>query len=111
MTEVYIIRNQHQLYLDKHGAWVDGGDSPQLFRTRFRDEAINTKVELSVRHPDLRLALVSGVLDERGQLCLASAPGCDIDPAANASFSSSDNPRMDTSADDPSSASATETCS
>lgn len=93
MTEVYIIRNQHQLYLDKQGAWIDGSDSHQLFRTRFRDEAINTKVELSVRHPDLRLTLVPGVLDERGNLCLAPAPGSAIDPAPGASFMITDNSR------------------
>jgi hypothetical protein len=95
MTEVYIIRNQHQLYLDKQGAWVDGSDSHQLFRTRFKDEAINTKVELSVRQPELRLTLVAGVMDERSQISLAPAAQSAIDPTAQALFSPSDNPVPD----------------
>lgn len=111
MTEVYIIRNQHQLYLDKQGTWVDGSDSHQLFRSRFRDEAINTKVELSVRHPELRLTLVPGVLDERGQLSLAPAPECAIDPVANTSFSAPDNPKTEGHSTEPLPDSASETCS
>lgn len=111
MTEVYIIRNQHQLYLDKQGTWVDGSDSHQLFRSRFRDEAINTKVELSVRHPELRLTLVPGVLDERGHLSLAPPPECVIDPVANTSFSLADNPGEDRHHADTLPTNASETCS
>ncbi len=85
MTEVYIIRNQDQLYLDKQGEWVDGSESHSLYRTAYRDEAINTKVELSVRHPQLRLTIVAGALDERGQVALAASeamtPGIDRSPA------------------------------
>lgn len=97
MTEVYIIRNQHQLYLDKQGAWVDGSDSHQLYRTRFKDEAINTKVELSVRQPELRLTLVAGVLDERSQISLTPVPQSAIDPATPALFSHTGD-RVDTTA-------------
>jgi hypothetical protein len=86
MSDVYIIRNQHQLYLDKQGNWVDGSHSLELFRTSQRDEAINTKVELSVRHPELRLTLITGVLDERGHLALASNS---LDSANSVSFTPS----------------------
>ena len=73
MSEVYIIRNQDHLYLNKQGEWVDGGDSQCLFRTAHRDEALNMKVELSVRHPQLRLTLVAGALDDRGHLVLSGS--------------------------------------
>lgn len=83
MSEVYIIRNQDHLYLNKHGEWVDGSDSHTLFRTSHRDEALNMKVELSVRHPQLRLSLVTGALDEKGHLAVHGneAAGHAIDPA------------------------------
>jgi hypothetical protein len=70
MSEVYIIRNQDHLYLNKQGEWVDGSDSHCLFRTAHKDEALNMRVELSVRDPQLRLTLVAGALDERGHLAL-----------------------------------------
>lgn len=92
MSEVYIIRNQDHLYLDKHGEWVDGSDSHTLFRTPHKDEALNMKVELSVRHPQLRLSLVTGALDEKGHLALhgSEATGPAIDPARVGLFRAAD---------------------
>lgn len=72
MSEVYIIRNQGHLYLSKQGEWVDGSDRHCLFRTTHKDEALNMKVELSVRDPQLRLTLVTSALDEKGHLLLHS---------------------------------------
>lgn len=90
MQEVYIIRNQDHLYLDKHGEWVDGCDSHSLFRTAHKDEALNMKVELSVRHPQLRLTLVSGALDEKGHLALHSGDAPAIDPGHSGLFRSAE---------------------
>lgn len=89
MTEVYIIRNQDQLYLDKQGEWVDGSASHTLYRTAFKDEALNTKVELSVRHPQLRLTIVPGAVDEKGHLALAESEATArvIDQSTSTSFS------------------------
>lgn len=88
MSEVYIIRNQDHLYLDKQGEWVDGSDSHCLFRTAHKDEALNMKVELSVRDPKLRLTLVAGALDDKGHLALhdseTASPG--IDPGHSGLF-------------------------
>jgi hypothetical protein len=86
MQEVYIIRNQDHLYLNKQGEWVDGCDSHSLFRTAYRDEALNTKVELSVRHPHLRLTLVTGALDEKGHLALQGSEASAIDPSLGSLF-------------------------
>lgn len=86
MQEVYIIRNQDHLYLNKQGDWVDGCESHGLFRTAHKDEALNMKVELSVRHPQLRLTLVSGALDEKGHLALQSGEAPAIDPGHNSLF-------------------------
>lgn len=96
MSEVYIIRNQDNFYLDKQGEWVDGNDSHRLFRTAYKDEAINVKVELSVRHPQLRLTIVSGVLDEKGHLAIkgseAAGPAIDRDTIRSFSAMSGESP-------------------
>ncbi len=67
MTRAYIIQNQYNLYLDKQGEWSDGKDANLLYRTPHQDAAINTKVELSVRDPLLRLSIVSCTLNEKGR--------------------------------------------
>lgn len=67
MTRIYIIQNQYNLYLNKQGEWSDGTDANLLYRTPHPDAAINTKVELSVRDPLLRLSVVPCTLNEKGR--------------------------------------------
>lgn len=67
MNRTYIIQNQYNLYLSKQGEWSDGKDANLLYRTPHQDAAINTKVELSVRDPLLRLNVVSCTLNEKGR--------------------------------------------
>lgn len=74
MAHVYILKNQHDLYLNKHRDWVDQADAQQLFSTARKDEAINSMVELSVKHPDLRVKIETCVLTAKGQLVLGNAP-------------------------------------
>lgn len=71
MTEVYLLKNHLGFYLNKHQEWVDGIDAASLYRTEYKDEAINTKVELTVKAPDLRIVIVDCTLNERGQPCIA----------------------------------------
>lgn len=83
MTEVFIIQNHDQSYLSKHGDWTDGSDANQLYRTHHKDEAVNMKVEQSVRNPQLRLSVVTGQLNEKGHLQLnrpSSCPSIDSEP-------------------------------
>lgn len=67
MTDVFVIRNQHGLFLGKHGDWIDGQDAHSLYRTMHKDEAINVKVEHSVRDPLLRLQIVTCSTNEKGE--------------------------------------------
>lgn len=107
MQEVYIIRNQDYLYLNKHGDWVDGCESHSLFRTAHKDEALNMKVELSVRHPRLRLTLVSGALDEKGHLALHGGEAPVIDRGDSGLFRSAEVHELESGTDHISAASST----
>jgi len=66
MTETYILKNQHQAFLDKSNEWISAGERKQLFRTVHKDEAINMKVEWAVKHPDVRIEIVAVEVDEKG---------------------------------------------
>lgn len=85
MTDVFIIQNQNALFLSKQGDWINGKDTNALYRTPYKDEAINTKVEQSVRDPSLRLRTLVCSAGEKGQLLLAG-PTEGIDPATLTSF-------------------------
>lgn len=87
MTEVFIIQNHDQAYLGKHGDWIDGSEANHLFRSLHKDEAINMKVEQSVRNPQLRLSVIPCQLNEKGQLQLtATEASPTIDSATEVLF-------------------------
>lgn len=74
MSQVYIITNQYDQFLDKRSQWVDQADTSVLYRTPHKDEAINIMVEHSVKNPDARAKIVTCELNQKGQLALVPAP-------------------------------------
>lgn len=86
MSEVYLLKNQHDEYLEKSGEWVLDGDSKSLYRTEHKDEAINMKVEFSVKKPDIRITLEKARYDEKGKLVLASQAAKQAPAADNTSI-------------------------
>ena len=73
MSNVYILQSQNNLYLSKSGDWASGDDSKILFRTQHKDEAINQKVELTVKQPELRVNIGIAQLGDNGKLTLQQA--------------------------------------
>lgn len=65
MSIVYLLQNQHDHYLNRAGEWVNGDTAASLFRTAHKDEAINQKVEYSVKQIDQRIRIVEAELDEK----------------------------------------------
>lgn len=77
MTDVYLLQNQHNEFFNKSGDWLAGGDSKTLYRSKYKDEAINQKVEFSVKNPKLRINLVKGIQKTNGRVIVegfGSAP-------------------------------------
>lgn len=71
MNNIYILQSQNDLYLSKSGDWVSGDNSKILFRTQHKDEAINQKVELTVKQPELRVNIGTAQLGDSGKLILS----------------------------------------
>ncbi|WP_075186987.1 hypothetical protein [Teredinibacter haidensis] len=72
MNQIYVIRNQHQQFLEKSGGWSQGEDNRSVYRAVHRDEAINQIVELTVKNPDLRARICKLEVNEKGLLKLPS---------------------------------------
>ena len=70
MTELFLLTDQHNHFLDKEGHWLPLQEAKQnrtsLFRTPLKDEAINQKVEYIVKNPELRVSLTAVPVDEKG---------------------------------------------
>jgi hypothetical protein len=79
MSQVFVIRNQHGLYLSKQQEWVDGSDNQVLFRCAHHDEAINTVFEVSAKDIALRAEAIACPLDARNHPRVEAAGQFDFD--------------------------------
>ena len=66
MKTIFVIRNQNQHYLGRHGDWLDSSHVPALFRTEHRDAAVNQLVEVNMRDFSLRGEIIACEADEGG---------------------------------------------
>lgn len=62
---VFVIKNQHDQYLDKHSGWLSGKDSHALFRVDHHDQALNTLLEINAKDITLRGRIMEVDVDEK----------------------------------------------
>jgi len=67
MSELFVISNQHGHYWGKSREWLDGSEARALWRSEFRDDAVNTLVELSARDITLRGRVDAVPVNPRGE--------------------------------------------
>lgn len=66
MSEIFILQNQDKLFLNKQKDWVDGRDLNSLFKTSYKDEAINQLVEVSSKDYRQRIKVIQCSANEKG---------------------------------------------
>lgn len=66
MGELFILQNQDGLFLSKQGHWIDGRDAGGVFKTLFKDEAVNQLFEASSKDYTQRIKVVSCRTNEKG---------------------------------------------
>lgn len=66
MDTVFVITNQHGHYWAKAKVWADGSDPRSVWRSEYRDDAVNTLVELSTKDFELRGQIIEAQLNQRG---------------------------------------------
>ena len=67
MSNLFVIRNQGNLYLSKQGEWLNGGEVQPLFRTPHHDIALNTLIEHNAKDISLRCDILSVEGTDKGQ--------------------------------------------
>jgi hypothetical protein len=66
MSELFILQNQDKLFLGRQNNWLDGRDLAALYKTPYKDEAINQMVEASAKDYRQRIKMVSCGANEKG---------------------------------------------
>ncbi|SHF27455.1 hypothetical protein SAMN04487965_1806 [Microbulbifer donghaiensis] len=67
MSHVYVLTNQYQQFLSKSNEWIDGREASRLFRSEYKDVAINQMFEANTRNVSLRIELLQCELNPKGQ--------------------------------------------
>lgn len=70
MSNVFVLRNENGEYLTKAGEWLSGGDCRSLYRSAHYDEAINEKVEITVKKPGHRIKIVEVETNEKNKIII-----------------------------------------
>lgn len=70
MNQIFILQNQDKLFFGKNKEWLDGYDANNLFKTTYKDEAINQMVEISAKDYQQRVKIISCDADEKGLPCI-----------------------------------------
>jgi len=71
---VFVIKNQHDQYLDKHSDWHSGKDANTLFRADDHDQALNTLLEVNTKDISLRGKIIEVELDEKKRPIVEVSP-------------------------------------
>lgn len=66
MSSVFILRNQHGLFISRQGEWVSGREATGLFRTSHKDQAINEMFEVSAKDHQQRVEILSVSTNDKG---------------------------------------------
>lgn len=99
MNTVYLLKNQDNQYLNKSGEWVPGENQKSLYRSIYKDEALNQKAEFSVKNFELRITIAEAKLDEKGRIMLDDLD--DLDDNMHApNNSKAENPEPELALDD-----------
>lgn len=99
MTEVYLLHNQQGYFLNNQHEWVDGREANRLYRTAYKDEALNTKVELTVKSADLRVTIISCSTTGKGIPQIPESLLPDIVSSQNERFATSTKTELENSGD------------
>ncbi len=70
MNQIFILQNQDKLFFGKNKEWLDGYDASNLFKTIYKDEAINQMVEISAKDYQQRVKIIPCDADEKGLPCI-----------------------------------------
>src|SRR5215471_14361722 len=66
MSQTFILQNQDKLFFGKNKEWVDGYDANALFKTPYKDEAVNQMFEITSKDYQQRVKVIGCELNEKG---------------------------------------------
>jgi len=93
MNKVYVVQSADGHYYSKHQEWLTGKDVSQIYFGKYKDEALNQLIDITLSDVNVRAKVVETVLNERGLPLLEIIAHEDLNTCTN---TSENNPTQNT---------------
>lgn len=65
MNKVFVVQSAEGHYFSKHGQWLSGKEPSQIYFGKYRDEALNQLIDITIKNVDVRAKVVETQLNAR----------------------------------------------
>jgi len=65
MSKVFVVQSDQGHYFSKHGDWLSGKDASQIFFKKYKDEALNQLIDITIKDVDVRARVVEVELNQK----------------------------------------------
>ena len=66
MSKIYVVQSADGHYYSKHQEWLTGKDASQIYFGKYKDEALNQLIDITLNDVNVRAKVVETLLNERG---------------------------------------------
>jgi len=67
MSTVFVIQNASGHYYSKQGEWLSGKNAAAIYFGKFKDEALNQLIDITIKDVEVRAKVIDVVLNQRRQ--------------------------------------------
>jgi hypothetical protein len=65
MSKVYVVQSSEGHYYSKHHEWLTGKEANRIFFGKYKDEALNQLIDITLKDVNIRAKVVETILNER----------------------------------------------
>lgn len=65
MNKVFVVQSAEGHYFSKHGEWLSGKEAHHIYFGKYKDEALNQLIDITIKNVDVRAKVVETQLNAR----------------------------------------------
>ena len=78
MSKVFVVQSDQGHYFSKHGDWLSGKDASQIFFGKYKDEALNQLIDITIKDVDVRARVIECELNSKNHPVLEIVAESDL---------------------------------
>lgn len=90
MSKVFVVQSEQGHYFSKQGAWLSGKDAGLIYFGKYKDEALNQLIDITIKDVDVRARVLEVELNQRNQPVVEIRVQHDLEDLENISSEAGD---------------------